>query len=164
MSIAHQSSGPALTTIGATLIPDAHDVKLAAESSPALSRMARETGDLTITVTGGEGLSSQARIPASALRFLSAVLAEMACGNAVLLSPLDSELTTQQAADVLNVSRPYLVGLLERGEMPFRKVGVQRRVLLRELMSYKARTDIDRRAALDALAKQAQELNLGYEE
>ncbi len=164
MTTANQSPELGLPKFGATLIPDAHDMRLAAESSRELGRMSRETGDLTVLVTGAEGLSSQVRIPASALRFLSAALSEMASGNAVLLSPLDAELTTQQAADVLNVSRPYLVGLLERGEMSFRKVGVQRRVLLREVMSYKARTDIDRHAALDELARQAQELNLGYEE
>jgi excisionase family DNA binding protein len=159
-----QSLGPAAPGNMTALIPDAHDIRLAAESSQTLSGLAQTTGDLLLTVTGEGGINGQVRIPSSALRFLLAALSEMACGNAVSLLPAHAELTTQQAADMLNVSRPYLVGLLESGEMPFRKVGVQRRVLLKDVMAYKARTDIDRRAALDALAQQAQELKLGYDE
>jgi excisionase family DNA binding protein len=146
------------------LIPNTHDMQLAAESSRTLGALAQATGDLMVTVTGEGGVTGQACIPSSALRLLFAALSEMACGNAVSLLPLNAELTTQEAADILNVSRPYLVGLLEKGEMPFRKVGVQRRVLLQEVLSYKRRSDIDRRTALDALVQQAQELKLGYEE
>jgi excisionase family DNA binding protein len=151
-----------LSRIGTALIPNAHDMELAAESSRTLGAMTQTTGDLTLTVTGEGGLTGQIRIPASALRLLFAALSEMACGNGVSLLPLNAELTTQQAADVLNVSRPYLVGLLEKGEMPFRLVGNQRRVRLREVVSYKTRTDIDRRAALNELARLGQEAGVGY--
>ena len=86
----------------------------------------------------------------------------MAAGNAVAITPLHPELTTQQAADFLNVSRPFLVGLLEEGKLPFRKVGTHRRILYNDLMAYKQQEDQARRRVLNELAKQAQELGLGY--
>jgi excisionase family DNA binding protein len=138
-------------------------MQLAAEFRQTLGALAQATDDTTITVTGEEGTTSEIRIPAAALRILFAALSEMASGNGVSLLPLNAELTTQQAADLLNVSRPYLVGLLEKGEMPFRFVGNQRRVRLQEVVTYKARSDVDRRAALDELARLGQEIGIGYE-
>jgi excisionase family DNA binding protein len=153
----------ALPSIGTAVIPTAHDVELAINSSRTLGTMTQTTGDLLLTVAGEDGMTGQIRIPASALRLLFAALSEMAQGNGVSLLPLHAELTTQQAAGVLNVSRPYVVGLLEKGEMPFRLVGNQRRVRLREVVAYKNRTDIDRRAALHELAQLGQEAGVGYE-
>jgi excisionase family DNA binding protein len=101
-------------------------------------------------------------VPAIALTLLLQLLKELARGHAVTLLPLHTELTTQQAAEVLNVSRPFLVQLLEDGQISYRKVKTHRRVQLRDVLAYKTRTDADRRTALDELTAEAQRLELGY--
>jgi excisionase family DNA binding protein len=106
---------------------------------------------------------SEIRLPYSILRVLMEVVHEMARGNAVRVMPIHAELTTQQAAELLNVSRPFLVSLLEQGEIKYRKVGTHRRILLEDLLVYKDRRDRERLSALDELAKEDQRLGL-YEE
>lgn len=101
-------------------------------------------------------------VPASALRLFVDVLAQLANGNAVTIAPVQAELTTQQAADVLNVSRPYLIKLLEEQKMPFRQVGNRRRIRLQDLMDYKRRDDLQRRKVLAELTREAQELGIEY--
>ena len=102
-------------------------------------------------------------VPRKALELLQFILSSMAQGKAVSLIPSDSEVTTQQAADMLNVSRPHLVKLLEQGALPFKKVGSHRRILLEDLLSDEAKQTKRRELQLQLLADQAQELNLGYE-
>ena len=102
------------------------------------------------------------RMPTSALRLLLEVLTEIGQGNAVSIIPIHAELTTQEAADVLNVSRPFLVQLLEKGDMPFHKIGTHRRVRYHDAIEYKKRVDAGRRKALDELAALAQEGGMGY--
>jgi excisionase family DNA binding protein len=87
----------------------------------------------------------------------------MAQGNAVTIVPIHAELTTQEAADLLNVSRPFLIKLIESQEIPCRKVGRHRRIRFADLMEYKQKTDTQRTQALDELVAQSQELNMGYE-
>jgi excisionase family DNA binding protein len=96
------------------------------------------------------------------LSILQQVLEELGEGNAVTVSPYPSELSTQQAAEILNVSRPYVVKLMEQGDLPFRKVGPRRRTLLNDIVAYKDRDDQARRAAADELSREAQRLGLGY--
>jgi excisionase family DNA binding protein len=101
-------------------------------------------------------------LPAAALRLLIIILDEMGSGNSVSLIPLHAELTTQQAADLLSVSRPHLIELLERGLIPHRKVGTHRRVRFEDLMSYKKAIELARLKTLEQLSAQDQELGLGY--
>ena len=153
------------------LPPTETDVELARESSrrlgPALAQSTARAGGAQfappfrlLMEVGGE--TKQLEIPLSALTLLQRILTEMAAGNAVALYPIHAELTTQEAADLLCVSRPYLTGLLDRGEIPCRKVGTHRRVLCEDLFNYKKTIDDLRRVALDELVAQAQELDMGY--
>lgn len=101
-------------------------------------------------------------LPTAAIQKLHEILLEIARGNSVTVIPMSSELTTQQAADVLDVSRPFLIERLEQGEIPYRKVGTHRRVRLSDLMAYKQTMDRNRLNALEELSAQAQELGMGY--
>ncbi len=100
------------------------------------------------------------RLPRSVELLLARLVHELARGNAVAIVPAQAELTTQQAADLLNVSRPYLVRLLEAGELPYRRVGTHRRVAAADVLAYRDRRRALRRAALDEIAREAQEMGL----
>ncbi|WP_025858518.1 helix-turn-helix domain-containing protein [Pseudomonas sp. CHM02] len=102
-------------------------------------------------------------LPTSALRLLVDILGELAIGNAVKVVPVHAELTSQEAADLLNVSRPHLVKMLEEGAIPFTKTGRHRRVRFSDLMAFKQRRDEESQVAMEALAQQAQELGMGYD-
>ncbi|MGA2229569.1 MAG: helix-turn-helix domain-containing protein [Tepidisphaeraceae bacterium] len=138
--------------------PTGAQAKLAGDSSRRLSRYAQR--DLKLQIVGKHG--ETITLPAPAVRLLIRLLSEMSDGNAVALMPVHAELTTQQAADALGVSRPFLVKLLDEGRLPSRKVGTHRRVLISDLLAYRHKTDLRRLKALEELAAQAQELKMGY--
>lgn len=144
-------------------MPDEKDIELARTSSRVLSVLTSRGGrsiEISLEVEGRRHI--HATVPLSAFKLLVDVLTQMSEGNAVTLIPVHAELTTQQAADLLNVSRPFLVRLLEGKKIPFRKVGTRRRILYQDLMDYKAKIDASRRKVLDELAQEAQELDMGY--
>ena len=145
-----------------TTPPTEADSELARESSRRLAPLLAAQGALRIRVVPEGGEEAPLEIPTSALRLLLDVLTEMADGNAVTLIPVHAELTSQQAADLLNVSRPFVVGLMDRGEIPHRKVGKHRRILLGDLLAYKEKSEKRQRKALEELAAEAQELDMGY--
>lgn len=145
-----------------TVSPTDSDARLALESSRILAtRKLGKKASVRIRV-GDDDPSEGVIVPTSAVRLFLHLLVEMSQGNAVTLIPTHAELTTQQAADLLNVSRPYVVKLLDEGKIPSRLVGKYRRVRFDDLMAFKKKDDQARSEVLDQLAQEAQELGLGY--
>ncbi len=142
-------------------LPTPDEVAQAKESSRTLSKYA-DVDRVQMSLRGSNGECDDLVLPGHVLQLLLDVLSEISKGNAINLIPVHQEVSTQQAAEILNVSRPYLVGLLEAGDIPFRKVGAHRRVLLTDLLEYKEREDQKRVAALDELAALSQEEDMGY--
>ena len=146
-----------------TVAPSEADALLARESSRVLATR-KPGGQSSVRIqVHNEGQEAETvAVPASALRLFLHVLTEMSQGNAVTLIPTHAELTTQQAADLLNVSRPYMVKLLDEGKIPGRTVGKYRRVRIDDLMAFKRKDDDARARILDQLTAEAQELGTSY--
>ena len=139
------------------LPPTPQDAAIARVSGQALSRFAQARAPLKLRVTDSEQMEP-IELPAGAVSLLMEILEAMAAGRGVTIIPENAELSTVQAAEVLNVSRPFLIKLLEDGAIPHRKVGKHRRVRMEDVMSYKAAIDTEREAALDQLAGTPQSL------
>jgi excisionase family DNA binding protein len=142
------------------LQPTAEMSALAADASRRLFRLLGANLSETCIVRFESAPGEPLVLPAAVVRLLGALLTELAKGNAVTLMPHHAELTTQEAADLLNVSRPFLVSLLVNGQLPFHKVGTHRRVRFSDLMIYKRRRDAESEEALRELAALSQELKL----
>ncbi|WP_250291591.1 excisionase family DNA-binding protein, partial [Frankia sp. CiP1_Cm_nod1] len=129
-------------------------------------RAARRIGEYLTTHPGADPVTISGElagddvlvVPREATVLLAQILRVLAQGESVNVTPDSAELTTQQAADFLNVSRPYLIKLLEAGEIPFRLVGTHRRVTFRDLHEYRSRDDLARRRTADDLTELTQEL------
>ncbi|WGD40223.1 helix-turn-helix domain-containing protein [Streptomyces cathayae] len=151
------------TATGKKLEPgvvDASDAQRALRRvNDCLSRTAQSDGDIQVRLE--TGVDDEALVlPRPVAEMFASMLAALANGQGVQVMPVDAELTTQQAADVLNVSRPYLIGLLESGGIPFRLVGRHRRVRFADLRQYLREDDARRKGAADGLMEMDQELGL----
>jgi len=144
------------------IIPTNKEAALAEKSSRILSDYIKSTKIPTLQLIASNKENTKIVLPPLALQLLVDILEQMGQGNAISLIPIHSELTTQEAADLLNVSRPYLINLLKDGKIPFRKVGTKRRILAEDVIRYKTSIEKKRLKALEALTKQAQKLNMGY--
>lgn len=148
-------AGNAVSAIG----PNDVDAQVADRAARRISDyLARHADNEPISVHVEVGEDDALVVPRPVAVMLAQVLSLLANGQGVQIMPERAMLTTQQAADALNVSRPYLIGLLERGEIAYEKVGTHRRVAFADLLEYKRKDDQQRRIALDELTALGEEL------
>jgi excisionase family DNA binding protein len=140
------------------VLPSEQDAQLATESSRILSALAEVGDEFRVQLESGITL----RLPSAVKTLLTHLLTEMSRGNAVTIIPIHAELTTQEAATFLNVSRPHLISLLQREMIPFHMTGTHRKIKFADIAAYKERRAKESEQAMEELAKQAQELGMGY--
>jgi excisionase family DNA binding protein len=141
-------------------LPSEADAVLAKETSRVLASHIRNSDPMELRISDDPSPEGAVKLPLSAVRLLVRILEEMARGNAVTLIPVHAELTTQEAAEMLNISRPSLIQLLEEGKIDYRRVGTHRRVRFEGLIKYKRGAEAARRTALEELAAYDQELGI----
>ena len=146
------------TTLSPSHIPNDRDAALAHQAGRKLAEWG--DGPDPVPARFGAAAAEPVAIPPSAVRLLKEILDHMARGNGVALTPLHAELTTRQAADLLQVSRTHLVQLLDEGRILCRKVGAHRRVRARDVLDYRRETESRRRQALEELTAVDQHLGL----
>lgn len=151
-------------TFNRAVLPDEKEINAAAESSRQLAAfLSTKVETQRIELIDESQHREVIELPVFALRLLGEILSELALGNSVKVVPIHAELTTQEGADMLNVSRPHLIKLLDEGALPHTKTGRHRRIKFNDLMAYKEQRDQASYAAMDELTAQAQELGMGYE-
>lgn len=139
--------------------PTLQDSEIAREATARIVPFVRMDKPLELKIT--EEVNPEPIIlPAGAVAMLKDILEAMAAGHSITMIPHHAELTTVQAADILNVSRPYLIKLLKADKIPYRKVGTHRRILMEDLMAYKEKTDRESRVAMNELVALSEELGL----
>lgn len=142
------------------VLPSQTDVTAAIEALPHIRSYLIRSRQASVRLVVDDEDGEQLVVPRGAVELLARILAHMAAGKGVSVVPAHAELTTQQAAAMLNVSRPHLVGLLNAGEIEYRMVGTHRRVKVESLLNYLRRDDQRRRTAADELARLSEELGL----
>jgi excisionase family DNA binding protein len=139
-----------------TTLPSKEDAALAQHALRALAT--KQPSELKVRLDDGQELV----LPKSATRLITHLLTEMAQGNAVTIIPIHANLTTQEAADYLNVSRPHLISLLEGGKIPYHMAGTHRRVHFQDIVKFKTSSEKRRREIMEELAAQSQQEGMGY--
>ncbi|QXU56662.1 MULTISPECIES: helix-turn-helix domain-containing protein [Rhodococcus] len=137
--------------------PSAVEQEQARQALNVLRDVKAGTDTFDVTV---DGTSESVHLPSSALELIKDVLANMAAGQGVTVVPAHAELTTQQAAELLNVSRPHVIKLLDQGLIQYRLVGRHRRILASSLLEYRRTQQRDARGAADELAALSEDLGL----
>ncbi|MCU0295676.1 MAG: helix-turn-helix domain-containing protein [Candidatus Nanopelagicales bacterium] len=140
--------------------PDKTDISTAVEALPQIKDYLASHTENALRLLVADDAQGMLVVPRSAVELLARILAHMAAGEGVSVVPAHAELTTQQAADLLNVSRPFLIGLLEAGDIEYRRVGRHRRIKAHSLMTYLARDDEHRSEVADELTRLNQEMGL----
>ena len=139
--------------------PSERDSEMARAARQRFESFAGERKPLELRIVEAEN-EAPLVLPAAAVAFLKDMLEAMASGHSITMIPDHAELTTMEAADILNVSRPYLIKLLESGEIRFRRVGTHRRILMADLLAYQEQADRQSRAAMDELVALSEDLGL----
>jgi excisionase family DNA binding protein len=146
---------------GGVIRPGDADAELASRAARRIrDYLAAHPGSDPVRIRGELSGDDALVVPRAAAVMFAQILALLASGQGVQIIPDAAELTTQQAADFLNVSRPYLIGLLEAGDVPYRMVGTHRRIRFEDLREYRRRDDLKRRRAADELTQVSEELGL----
>jgi excisionase family DNA binding protein len=147
-----------LTTLN-PITPTPQDHSLARASSEALARLLADHDH--VNLHGDDTDDTEISLSANIARLVQQVLEQIAQGQAVVVLPVEKELTTGQAAEIIGVSRPFMIRLLEQGSLPFHMAGTHRRVRLQDALAYQQEKQ-RQRGILDELTREAQELNMGY--
>lgn len=152
-----------MTTLTEPRLPTVPEIEAARAAVEQLRDLHLVEGRTTVALRAMEdGTEAVVDLPRPAFDLLLDILSQLASGHAVTIVPVHAELTTQQAADLLNVSRPFLIALLEQGRIPFRRVGNHRRVRFEDVIQYRRAQQQESKAAMADLAAEAQRLDLGY--
>jgi excisionase family DNA binding protein len=149
--------GKVVTSPAGPVLPSEAEAEMARQLSRKIA--ARLGAGATVKIEVGDKAGALT-LPPIAARLVLDLLEELASGNAVTLNAIGAELTTQQAADLLNISRPSLIQLLDDGKIAYRRLGTHRRIPLDDVLAFKADNYAKRKAALDELSNLHQELGL----
>ena len=147
-----------MPALSEALVPTERDVLVAKESQRQMGVMKFGRKESVAVRIGGKEVA----LPVGVMRMMVAAVARLAEGKAVAMMPVEEEVSPQDAAEILNVSRPYAAKLFDEGAIPSHRVGMHRRALTTDVLAYKQRQKEARLKVLDALAAEGQRLKMGY--